>query len=284
MQAVVERYPEGVLIYFHRNRALHAGIKDVLQQALSGHLTIVTDEQPMAGCYPADIGMQLGDTFHGYSVGEDYIRRHLRNKLGEQEMENLEPALPNFQCGHAPSLGLYHQEGGLLSPIVGSKRVIMVCPSEGELDFLMDKGLNPIHTPNLLRGIKKLAAGDDCPEEDKHLYTGHIDLVLSAVATPEGDNIFIDELLYGFLGENEMLDECLKLSQPIEHHRVRRGACNFKTIETGGRNVALIPTREIVGPIAPALESAKFDIFELGDGQMGAGGIKCRTLEVRWVK
>lgn len=284
MSKTVEQYPEGALIYFHPDKNLHPGLKNVFQQALPDHLTIITDMTPMVYAYPADVGMQLGDTFYGFSIGETYVRRCLEESLGEQKTEELEASLPVFKCGNFPHLDYYHQEGGLRVPIAGSNRVITVFPLEGELDFLRKKGVDPIHPPNLLNGIKQLATSDECLERDRSLYKGHIDLVLTGVAEPEKDTVYMDELLKGFLQERKILDECLEDSQPIEHSLVRRGACNIKTIETARRRVALVPSQEIIGPIAPALERAEFDIFELGEDQMGAGGIKCRSLNIRWRK
>jgi len=261
---IIGQYPDGIFFYANAHDRNNPEIVKKLQAALPGYLVIPTYSHP----FPADLGVQIGDSFYGSDWGVVYIAgelsdAHLYNKV-------------KFNL---PKIGIPPQIGGEQVQVAQSNVRVFGQELSSEEQLMYKRNYIRTIIPTGLNYARQQLATQGYSE---WLYSGHIDLLVTGFVRRDGRvSYYADELL---LNTCKQLGVAPRLPnvKPVPNDLVKRGACNIKYMG----NTAIVPTVDTIGPIARELRQNGYKIVELGPTHEVAdgGGVKCRALDLRWRK
>ena len=289
---VITRHTEGLFIYYHPDHKVTQRLKTILQTNLPNYLVAVVNEVPPAFSglmFPAEIGVQTGDTIGTYNSGKQFILSIIRTITNL----DLSSYLPRFVPRSEQKVVL---EGGNIIHVGGTNTLLLGLSEDDELRYLTEAGYTAYPIKKLDEGLGEFLNSSELPDNEIWVYGGptsrkdphaHIDLCLTGFSNlyDKGEIVFyMDDLLLKFLQEKNLLDPILRNQiKGIDHKLVLKGACNIKYIQSNGKHIAFVPSIETIGPIATDLRRFGYDIVELGEDQVSQNaGIKCRSLDLKW--
>jgi len=279
-----EAYPGGMYLYYQPDES-RMRIHEILTATFPQHLIVV-----MPGVYspwPADSGMQIGKTLYsdGSASSLLYKALSLETSLTPEDIYSLLPVRksPNIEGGH-------------VVPIPGSNSVFygglwdMFATST---DVFAKEGMESRYVSGVASGLYRLKCGIVSQDMSRKWVeklardwvfgtktTQHLDLVFSGVGT----DLFLDKPLLDYTRQINMRnDPFLDTVMPFPHECTLLGGLNIQYVWSGEQCVALVRSFDAIGPLAHKLLAAGYRIVELGDDQVrDNGGVKCRSLVVRW--
>lgn len=291
-EKLVAQHPLGCLIYYLYDHGARRRINNVLKGALPGHFIAVIKGSPLG--FPADSGQQVGRYLYNIGLARIFCCGGIREITG-LGYEKIYPIIPPDR---KPWI-----DGGATVPVGGDSKVIMYADWR-KRDYWETDIWNPIFraaslSPVDITGLTSVMEeiGGRVPDEERWVYqTGrgkghgnHIDLIMTAFSQRPGGlghskaRIYVDELVYP-----QLAGVCPVLSNIgdvicFPHGLTIKGGLNIQYVFNGTNWLALVPSRRVLGEIGPELERCGYEIVEVGEGEVAnGGGIKCRSLLIRW--
>lgn len=285
-EEIVQKYPEGIFLYNQPPNLSDNRTKGILEESLPGYLIVVTN---LPCIFPADMAYQSGSNVYVRHTSLQLILNSIGARLPGDAL-NLRDILPLIHLSQNRFVhegGNHVKVGGADELIVGGNKFAL---SATEMVKMTNNDTVIRRCHGLFRALQKKRAQGLYSDIDWLYEAEHIDLVMTGFRDLRPSNLqvdpvnyYIDDQLLRHTKRRGLVDDFLLKAHELSSEFTHKGGCNIQFMDTKYGWLAFVPSKGALGPISDQLTAFGYQIIELGDDQVAeGGGIKCRSLEIKW--